>query len=277
MLNRVLVPVDFSAAAANAVRYAIGFAQQIGCKNLEFVHVYMPQVDSEYPNFIPPTTEFSRFREEQLSEFLDAIPEIRETEGLNIKREVWLGFPADELLKHSLNYDAIIMGTTGEQSVLDRLFGSVSSAVAQRAGCPVVLIPASAAFEPIHQILYGSKMIAAEPQMMQKLLVFNTVLNAHLHFVYVNTGEDHQTEAEKEAIFASLHQHGEPAFSFDITEIEGKTVAVALNEYVLENKIDLVVLATKKRSLLEDIFHKSQTRQLLRVATLPLMVLHDAE
>lgn len=277
MFRKILVPVDLSDCASNSLRYALKFARFVGCPKLTVVHVYMPQVDSEYPNFIPPATDFTRFKEKQLDEFMESIPEFENAAEIHVSREIWLGFPADELLRHSGEFDAIIMSTTGEKAIMDKVFGSVSSAVAQRATCPVILVPPDVAFQPIYRLLYAGRFEAADPRVIEQLLTFNSVMKAHLHIVQVNSEGERQVDAEKEAIFTSLMKNGEPSFAFELAEIEGDAVPDALSDYAMQHRIELIVLATRKRNLLESIFHQSQTRQLLRIARQPLVVLHLPE
>lgn len=275
MMNNILVPVDFSDTAANAVRYALQFAARQGQPAIKVVYVFMPQVDSEYPNFIPPMTEFSKLRHQMLDEFIAGIENTGAVSGVAIEKEVWVGFPADEIIKHSHEQDLIIMGTTGEGGILNKVFGSVSSAVAQRADCPVILVPTEADFKPIHHILYASRHYeAADQRMVAQLLEFNRAFKAHIHFVHVRDAASDRFGQEKEGIFSTLFAGGEPSFAFEIAELEADSVAEALNEYAEQHHTELVVLVTRRRNLWEQLFHKSQTRNMARITRKPVMVLH---
>jgi len=274
MMNNILVPVDFSDTAANAVRYARHFAALQGQPTIKVVYVFMPQVDSEYPNFIPPMTEFSVLRHQMLDEFIAGIETTMPTSSVAIEKEVWVGFPADEIIKRSGEQNIIIMGTTGESGLLDKVFGSVSSAVAQRADCPVILVPSDAEFKPIHHILYASHYEAADQRMVAQLLEFNRVFNAHIHFVHVRDAGSDRFEQEKERIFSTLFADGEPPFAFEIAELEADSVSEALYEYATQHHTELTVLVTRKRNVWEQLFHKSQTRNMVRISRKPVMVLH---
>lgn len=273
-MNNILVPVDFSDTAANAVRYARQFAALQGRSAIKVVYVFMPQVDSEYPNFIPPMTEFSKLRHQMLDEFVAGIETTGAPSSVAIEKDVWVGFPADEIIKRSHEQDIIIMGTTGEGGILNKVFGSVSSAVAQRADCPVILVPAEAEFKSVHHILYASHYEAADQRMVAQLLDFNRAFNAHIHFVHVRDAGSDRFEREKERIFSTLFAEGDPAFAFEIAELEADSVADALNEYAEQHHTELVVLVTRRRNFWEQLFHKSQTRSMARITRKPVMVLH---
>lgn len=273
-MNNILVPVDFSDTAANAVRYALQFASHQGRTSIKVVYIFMPQVDSEYPNFIPPMTEFSRLRHQMLDEFVSGIESTSPAPSVTIEKEVWVGFPADEIIKRSHEQDIIIMGTTGEGGILNKVFGSVSSAVAQRADCPVILIPSDAEFKPIHHILYASHYEAADQRMVAQLLEFNRSFHAQLHFVHIKDAGSDRFTRDKEQIFTTLFAEGEPPFAFEIAELEADSVSEALNEYATQHHTELVVLVTRKRNAWEQLFHKSQTRNMARISRKPVMVLH---
>ena len=276
MIKRILVPVDFSGTAANAVRYALAFGKSLGEAEVRIAHVFMPQVDSDYPNFIPPMPEFVNFRHKMLEDFCEEIEEIKHLDGMLLEKEIWIGFPADELVRHSGEYDLIVMGTTGEGGLLNKVFGSVSTAVAQRADCPVILVPNEAVYSRINRVLYAGHYDAADTRMVEQLLAFNEQFHACIHFVNVSDpdAKANRFEQEKEQIFSVLFREGEPSFAFEIAELEGDSVAGTLNDYAEKHKTELIVLVTRRRNFWEQLFHKSVTRGLVRITQQPLMVLH---
>jgi nucleotide-binding universal stress UspA family protein len=148
----------------------------------------------------------------------------------------------------SPDYDMIIMGTTGSSDVLDELFGSVSSHVARKAECPVLLIPKGLAYKPVGHILYASNYESADRHMIQALTDFNKLFNATLHFVHVRDEEDESERKPKDEIFNELFLKGDPGFGFEFEDIEGEDISEALNEYAVKNGIDLVVMVARKRS-----------------------------
>jgi nucleotide-binding universal stress UspA family protein len=275
MIKKILVPVDFSDTAADATRYALALGLALGKAEICIAHVFMPQVDSEYPTFIPPLPEMTNFRQKMLEEFCGGIKELKEHQGIRVEKDVWIGFPADEIVRRSGEYDLIIMGTTGEGGFLDKVFGSVSTAVAQRADCPVILVPSGAAYSRINRVLYAGHYDAADTRMVEQLVAFNELFRACVHFVHVKAAgaQAERFQEEKEQIFSVLFRGGEPAFAFEIAEIEGDSVAEALNTYAEENNMELVVLVTRRRNFWAQLFHKSVTRGLVRIARQPLMVL----
>jgi nucleotide-binding universal stress UspA family protein len=268
MLKRILVPTDFSDNARHACMYAQSLAKSIPGATIKLIHVFMPNVETEYPAMSTPIVDHLKVREAMLHEFADAMGEK--------DRELLVGFAADELVRLSEQVDMIVMGTTGEGGMLSQWFGSVSSAVAQRAACPVMLIPPDTIFDVFDQILYASNYESISRKMMDKLLNFNSLFNATIHFVHVrDTADDQAFQKTKEEVFRHLFQGGEPSFAFNMAEIAAESVQEGLNEYAATRKIDLVVMAHRQRGFWESFFHRSQTKgMILNVKDLPLLIFH---
>lgn len=276
-MKTILVPTDFSPTAKCAFFYARKLAEALGDAQIKLVHVFMPAVESEYPNFVPPVSEFLQIREDMLRDFSEEA--CREEAGetavaIAVERELLVGFPADEICRISGEHDLIVMGTTGESALLNKLFGSVSSAVARRAKCPVILVPRDMAFQGFNHILYASNYESASPEMINTLLEFNRPFGACIHFVHVRDTETDRYTKTKEEIFEELFEKGEPPFSFHMAEVDADTVSEGINRYADDQHIDLVVMVNQPRSFWEGFFHKSRTKEMALHARLPLMVLH---
>ena len=54
-----------------------------------------------------------------------------------------------------------------------------------------------------------------------------------------------------------------------------KNLPQALDAYVKENKIDLLALCTQHQSLIDRLFHKSLIKEMSRIATYPLLIIHS--
>ncbi len=271
MLKRILVPTDFSANARHACAYAQALAKSIPDATIQLIHVFMPNVETEFPTMSTPLVDHLKVREEMLREFAEEVGEK--------DPELLVGFAADEITRLSEQMDLVVMGTTGENGMLSQWFGSVSSAVAQRAVCPVLLIPPDTHFKHFQQILYASSFDSMDQKMLHKLLNFNSGFNAAVHFVQVRENAKEQTfQKTKEEIFRQLFQGGEPGFAFQMSEIDADSVQQGLSDYATQHAIDLVVMAHRRRGFWKGFFHHSQTKDMiLNVKELPLLIFHLQE
>ncbi len=274
-MKKILVPTDFSDTARTAFTFAQEIAEYFGGAIIKIVHAFVPPVEAEYPSIIPAIEEYINVREQMLKNFVNdlTMPEA-EKKNLFVEKEVLIGFAVDEITKASRDYDLIIMGKTGESGFLDNIFGRVSSGVAQRATCPVILVPNGLEFHGIKHILYASNYESACEDKIEQIKEFNEPFKAFIHFVHVNKSKDDQFSETKEEIFEELFDEGEPIFPFEIEEVEGESIVESLNDYAHERPIDLIVMVNCKRNFWRQLVHKSQTKKMAGRADLPLMVYH---
>lgn len=146
-LRRVVAPVDLSKPAIGALEVGLGWA-----------HAFRPHGDDVDvgPAFtvlhvVPRafgTAEFPFDRAmigPELHEAVEgAVGRVPGAETLDVREEVcWGDVPAREILKAADREEAdlVVMGTHGHGAVRRALLGSVATAVARDATCPVLLVP----------------------------------------------------------------------------------------------------------------------------------------
>ncbi|MGO8676223.1 MAG: universal stress protein [Limisphaerales bacterium] len=142
-LQRILVPIDFSACSMQALQWAVPFARHFGA-TLELVHVVTPSyaIDpcglNEYAQAESWETEDAKARLEELAG--SAGPD------LPVESHVRRGRPASEIVgaARDLKADLIVISTHGYCG-LERVFlGSTAENVVRHADCPVLTIRAKA-------------------------------------------------------------------------------------------------------------------------------------
>ncbi len=275
-MKKILIPTDFSETARDAYVFALDYCKALGGSfSMKMVHVFMPEASST-PTFIPPVQEFLELKEKTLTAFAhETAPKPANIESFTT--EILIGFPGDEIIEQSKDFDLVIMGTTGDGGFLENLFGSISTAVAQRAHCPVLLVPSGSVFKNPDQILYASSAEASDERLIGQLVDFNDPFKARIHFVHVEREGEPAFDPSREEIFETLFENKEPPFAFEFANVESATIASSLNQYAHDENIDLMVMATRQRGFWEQLFHKSQTKQMALHAHLPLLVLHPGD
>ena len=93
--------------------------------------------------------------QEDLQNFVDVSLEMNSNtptkRKTKLSSELVYGSPVKELvtLSQSGAYDLIVMGTAGERSFGEIVFGSVSTHVSQQAFCPVLMVPKNHSFTKV--------------------------------------------------------------------------------------------------------------------------------
>jgi nucleotide-binding universal stress UspA family protein len=270
MIQRILVPIDFSDGSAAALRYAEALGETIGVSEVRVIHVFTPQTVPADTVVAAPVGELMDTRERDLSDFLRQYPA---PAGIRRRSELLLGFPADKIVSESKRTDLVVMGATGETDLLEEVFGTVASEVTRRAECPVLLVPQRATFSNYRHILYGSSSLSLSRRAVLQLMEFNDLFRARIHFVHVNEDGDGDRR-EREKLFAPLFNNPDPEFAFEIVEVTAGTVQEGLTNYLRNNQVQLAVMVTEHRGFWQRLFHHSETKQMVFHPEVPVLVLH---
>lgn len=153
----ILVPTDFSAPAAHAMRYAAALGRRFGAHLLViFADPFVPPVDftiSAAGTFDLPREELMETAREQLQAFAEA----HISTAMPYEVRVIVGTPTDAIAAQVRESGAnlIVMGTHGRTGLRRLLFGSVTEAVMRTASVPVIAVPESAPQTAGMQLIAG--------------------------------------------------------------------------------------------------------------------------
>jgi len=144
-LRRVVIPTDLSEAATGALDvgliWSAALRQPRGSESQTSVHILLvvPNVPDEAPGD-PPHTFSKRELHRHVTE---ACERTGCAPSLKIEEEVAEGNPSSVILQRAQDHEAdlVVLGTHGHGALARALIGSVSSIVARRVGCPVLLVP----------------------------------------------------------------------------------------------------------------------------------------
>ncbi len=139
MLERILVPVDFSDCSLDALEYAAVVAQQAKA-SLMLLHVLEPV--SYGLDF---TLGHSRTREQVRETWTKRLEELAASlrvRQVPVESQLRGGLPSDSILDsaRTLPCDLIVMGTHGRRGISHAFSGSVAEAVLRKALCPVLTV-----------------------------------------------------------------------------------------------------------------------------------------
>jgi len=142
MINRILVPIDFSIHSKNALKYAIPMAEQFDA-SLYLVYVVEPTVypaDLGFGQVVMPGIE-DELREKGADELKELIRD--EIQGrVKAYSSVRTGKPHREILLEAgeKKINLIVIATHGHTGVEHMLFGSTAERIVRNATCPVLTI-----------------------------------------------------------------------------------------------------------------------------------------
>ena len=138
---KILIPLDGSALALDAVHYALKLHS--GGLRASFVLATVQEPDTMYDMVMVPDAE-ARDNVNQAvgaAAMASAIA-LFNAAGVPFEHEVRSGYPAPMLIEIAEDYscDAIIIGANGHGTLRNALLGSVSQAILQTSSVPVTIV-----------------------------------------------------------------------------------------------------------------------------------------
>jgi nucleotide-binding universal stress UspA family protein len=220
--------------------------------------------------------DLKKSAEEKLEEVKQSLSHI--TSGkLKIYTESRLGDivnELEELCKHIQPF-AVVMGTKGATGLERILFGSTALTAIRHLKWPVIVVPPGKEFgKGIKKIGFAcdfKQVVETTPVQFIKQMVKE--FNAELHVLNVDF-ENKQFRPETPEQSLLLHTMLEdvnPNYHF-INQID---IEDGLNEFAETNNLDLLIAIPKKHKLLESLFNKSSTKQLVVQSHIPVMCVHE--
>lgn len=266
-INKILFPTDFSDASENAFRYALKMAEDIEAK-LEVINIYrVPTGGADYAA-TGMYDEMLKIAKETSTKRLMYLTQ-NYAKGKNIKTSSVYGiFNVDEIVEYANDndFDLIILGTKGERNSFEKFIGSVTTGIMMNASCPVLAIPTNAEYKGINSVAFATDLIDDSKTVM-RATEFANILGADFHIVHAKRRE---TPSESAGKGTELTEY---PFGFtDFTMAEDRTIEEALDTYINEKDVDVLVMYIPKRKLWERIFHTSFTKKMTFHTKTPLLV-----
>ena len=145
--QHILVPIDFSPYADQALDYAIELAQKLQA-HLTFLHVIhltpMAMGEVGASGLVPYLEEIETDAQQRMQGILDRVNQ----EGLEGETAIVQGVPFQIIvdMAGNKNVDLIVMGTHGRTGLTHILMGSVAERVVRLAPCPVLVTRGTTGF-----------------------------------------------------------------------------------------------------------------------------------
>lgn len=277
-MKTLVVPTDFSSVSVNALNYAVDMAQAINA-GIVLLHVYnVPVTFTDVP-VSPVTTisieEVKRTVEERLYEMKKNLTHI--TSGqLEIFTEARLGDTLEELkeLCKSVQPLAVIMGSHGNTGFERMIMGSTTLTVIRHVTYPVIIVPPGTTYHGIKRIGLACdfKDVESTPVDYIKNLVKEFSAELYVLNVQYDDDKDYKEETMVESAYLdAILQDIKPQYFF----LRHEDVVEGINEFAETNNLDMIMVIPKKHRLIDSLFHKSKSKELVTHAHIPIVSIHE--
>jgi len=266
-IDKILFPTDFSDASENAFQYALKMAEDIDAE-LEVINIYrIPTGSADYAaaGMYDQMLEIAKGTSTKRLMYLTQ----KYARDKDIKMSPIYGlFNVEEIVEYAdeNDFDLILLGTKGERNSIEKFIGSVTTGIMMKADCPVLAVPMNAEYKNINSVAFATEMIN-DAKVVMKANEFANILGADFHIVHA------ERRAMTPELVGAEAELTEYPFGFtDFTMVEGRTIEEALDAYIDEKDVDVLVMYIPKRKLWERIFHTSFTKKMTFHTKTPLLV-----
>ncbi|MCB0640306.1 MAG: universal stress protein [Phaeodactylibacter sp.] len=276
-IKSILFPTDLSNSSRELFKDVVRFADQLEAK-IEIVHIVAPELEGmDLPVMAAQATkEKVGAARIVLQTFLDTTleslaEELQHPADINVDVELGTPVAAILTLAERDDIDLILMGTEGAYSKWEQFFGSVTSEVVNRAKTHILAVPVSSNIHEFTKLAFATDLEASDFHTIWEVSHWFEGLAESLDIVHLQSGKD----TEKPVALADLETYlNEQGLSIpaQIHSIKGEELTESLNKFAVDNSIDLLVMPSPHRGLLERLFHKSKTRKMAMYAEIPIFV-----
>ncbi|MBN2349689.1 MAG: universal stress protein [Bacteroidales bacterium] len=290
-IENILVPIDYSEYSLLACRYAIKIAVKTKAKIKLFHAYYSPALD---------LIDLAGTSHTQMQLRTDVVQNLEDTEKISIENfikelipyckdskydtknvtyDIVPGIAEEAIVNYCSDFspDLVVMGTRGKDKRANAILGSVTAMVIERIKFPILAIPEQYEFigeENVDHILYVTNFDESDFVSIQKLMKLTIPLNLKIFCVHISDQPENWNSVKMDG----LKEYFKKAYGETRVEcgfIESNNLLHNIEDYVLHNKINIVSLTSRRRSLFEKIFKTSLTKKLFYHTNIPLLVFHS--
>ncbi len=276
-MKTFIVPTDFSDTSKNAARYAAQVAAQLRTVNIILYNSF-DKIATGSDSSVMQNDHESRKKIMELA--LESV----KTDMLSIAGDIRVSCIAEEessftdglerLARHQ-KADLIIMGINGATRLAQIFMGSNTLSMVNRNICPVMIVPPDASFSSIKNIAFTTDLKDVDKTTpIKSILSFLEIFKPTLHILnvdsehYVELTDEYKAERAKlDLMFTDYTREYYFIRLYDFIE--------AINQFVLDNKIDLIMSVPKNHSFLGGLFRSSYTKKLAYHSHVPLVAIHE--
>jgi nucleotide-binding universal stress UspA family protein len=281
-IQRILVPVDFSAVSAAALDYAVAIAKALGSE-ITVYHNLSLMTDISLSGNITLNFELNKqlqLLEKQMADFVKPYSGVaydNKTSLLTLNSVVKVGYIDNDIeeLTRDNAFDLVVVGTKGASGIEEIVFGSVAEKITNHAQCPVLVVPRYATYKNISKIVYATQFDKADTMIIDDLLLFSDYFGASITCLHVNTDQKNATENLAQLTDLEANYWFTPIQKLRFEMVYGESVLKSLYKHLNEEQPDLLAVLHKDRSFIENIFHQSISKKLVLHSKVPVLVLQE--
>ena len=278
-MKKILVPTDFSPNANKALDFAVQIARQAKAE-IYLIHAG-DLIDTNFKDNQTMYKEHNQTISDKANENLSLLKKsIEDTENLSVHIKLYKSTVTDAILQASEEHhaDLIIMGTLGEAGLKEKIFGSITAGIIGKTNIPLMAVPLLSEWGTPKKILMMVNNSEEQPDMAMSVFELAELFNATVHvaiFTDVDSAEAIDYLKDKRGVDSYEEKLKIKYKNTDIKSVhlDGHRFQETIEEYILEQRMDIVAMLTHKRTFVESIFNRSMTKKMSCHTRIPLLAI----
>ena len=270
-MQNFLIPVDFSDASANALKYALELNKHFFAR-LHVLHVF------DVPFSASPETdsaiyEYENIRENFRERTWAFIADNKSDYHYDTEVAVTSGGHFQTVINYAqdMKSDLIILGNKGKTGLGRWFFGTVTQNLLRKAPCMAIAVPDSFVWKEIRNIHVCTDFSEAlTDKQCQDLKMLADKLNSQLNFLHVQDKVEIAIPEDNISIQKIKKEFGKAPVVVPFEH----SIANSLNKYISSNGGELVVTIPHQHSWLDKLFLGSETASISEHLSVPIVSLH---
>ena len=291
-IKNILIPVDFSEYSRYACELGFNYANDIGAQ-IDILHAFytfqipISPIPLDFGEHSPIIKEeefvlIQKKEQEELDKFAILIGEkISTGQWPNVHYRCFLknGLPEEEIINYSnkTKPEMVIMGTRGKSRKDADLIGSVTAEVIEKVKVPLLAIPENTPLRNLSQV----KKVAFGTSFEEKDLgAFDNLFRLLKpypieYYLFHITKQSNVWNEIKLAGIKDYFQQQYPSIPIHYRIINSEDLESNVEKFIRDEAIDIISLATYKRSFFARIFSPGIARKMLFHTDTPLLALYS--
>ncbi len=285
-MKTILLPTNFSKASQKALEYAIMIAQKADAKII-VAHAYtITSINDEsfpvlFDNVLEETKEYLKSKLDSVCGYISSFRTVS-GKTINAQYIIQYNIPEQEIkeLAERHHADLIVMGTNNPAG-LQNILGSTVQNIIENTDVPILVIHEETPVKPFNKIDIAIEELSENASSVKNIIKLADLYNAEITLLhiehYARSFQEYEKISESETVSSVLNSVKKIS-KYD--HIKYKTVLSdeveeGLYKSVKEDHSDLLVLIYNKRNWLDDLFHKSVIKSVLKKFSMPVLILHS--
>ena len=280
-MKKILVPIDFSICANNAIDFAVQSAKILPA---EIILLHVIEVNgTTYTDYLGEEKIFTQSRLIELKQKLQQDKtSIEETGNIIVTTKIFKGAAMKAIVETAIaeNADLIVMGTLGASGLKDKPWGSITASVIGSTLIPVMAIPHEYEWKKPETFLISTIHFEKEPSILDYVFELADLYMAQVQ-VAVFTDEDDDKAATQlnnmrnTSQYEKLLKERYNEETLTVTNLYGLEFQETLQKHIKEKEIDILVMITyqKKDGFWNRQFNPSKTKQVSYHTQIPLLAI----